>query len=120
MPPNSRYNKTRYAGSTPQDFHFIDGKNREIGRSEQCGNTTWAEVMDWFSIVYPDLEPGAFNVHQCSETDPRDPLRKHGRAIDLTAAGHHLILPNTWYVILGQNAPRIPPFPAMYKDTRVC
>ncbi|KAJ6261096.1 hypothetical protein Dda_3761 [Drechslerella dactyloides] len=101
MASDQGYNKTRYAASTDQDFHFVDGKNQEIGRSEQSGSITWDDVMEWFSIVYPNLEPGTYRIHQCTEAEPKDPLRRHGRALDMKAAKNHLILANKWYVVLG-------------------
>ncbi|KAK6355092.1 hypothetical protein TWF696_004216 [Orbilia brochopaga] len=132
MASNLIYNKTRYFGSTPRDFHFINGRNQEIGRAEQNGNVTWAEIMEWFSIVYPTLRWGTFRVHECLDRDPEDPLVRRGPAIDMPTSGNHLILPNTWYVILGPDgryirietttdipAPRVPPLRYPNRDYRL-
>ncbi|KAK6495969.1 hypothetical protein TWF481_003014 [Arthrobotrys musiformis] len=94
----------RYPGSKHNDFHFLDGMNNAVGRSEQNGSITWDELMEWFGIVYPSLRKGTFAIHKCQDHNPQDLAKSRfhmGPAIDLQKSKYSLVTGDTWYVILG-------------------
>ncbi|KAK6536779.1 hypothetical protein TWF281_000993 [Arthrobotrys megalospora] len=98
------YRGNRYFDSKPNDFHFLDGLNNEVGRSEQNGSITWDEIMEWFSIVYPTLKRGSYNIYRCNDANPKDLAQSRLEApIDLQRFKDNMIQGNAWYVILGLN-----------------
>ncbi|KAF3275580.1 hypothetical protein TWF970_006750 [Orbilia oligospora] len=100
------YRGSRYYDSKLNDFHFLDGHNNEVGRSEQHGNLTWDEIMEWFTLVYPNLKKGTFKVYRCPDANPMDlakTISRLGEPIDLVKEKDVVFQGNSWYVILGLN-----------------
>ncbi|KAK6503309.1 hypothetical protein TWF481_008332 [Arthrobotrys musiformis] len=100
------YRGHRYFDSKLNDFHFLDGLNNEVGRSEQHGNITWDEMMEWFAIVYPNLKRGTFKIYRCPDSNPMDlakTISKLGEPIDVVKEKDVAFQGNSWYVILGLN-----------------
>ncbi|EGX47827.1 hypothetical protein AOL_s00083g39 [Orbilia oligospora ATCC 24927] len=100
------YRGSRYYDSKLNDFHFLDGHNNEVGRSEQHGNLTWDEIMEWFTLVYPNLKKGTFKVYRCPDANPMDLVKtisRLGEPIDLVKEKDVVFQGNSWYVILGLN-----------------
>ncbi|KAK6520899.1 hypothetical protein TWF506_001141 [Arthrobotrys conoides] len=98
------YRGLRYYDSKLNDFHFLDGHNNEVGRSEQHGNLTWDEIMEWFTFVYPTLKRGTFNIYRCPDANPMDlakTISRLGEPIDLVKEKDVVFQGNSWYVILG-------------------
>ncbi|KAF3120915.1 hypothetical protein TWF569_002857 [Orbilia oligospora] len=98
------YRGSRYYDSKLNDFHFLDGHNNEVGRSEQHGNLTWDEIMEWFTLVYPNLKKGTFKIYRCPDANPMDlakTISRLGEPIDLVKEKDVVFQGNSWYVILG-------------------
>ncbi|KAK6351378.1 hypothetical protein TWF718_004539 [Orbilia javanica] len=98
------YKGHRYSDSKLNDFHFLDGHNNEVGRSEQHGNLTWDEIIEWFTIVYPTLKRGTYNIYRCPDANPTDiaqTMLRLGEPIDLVKDKDVVFQGNSWYLILG-------------------
>ena len=84
-----------------RNLHFLNGENDEIGGTWQNGSLTWAEMTEWFEIVY-ELPLEEYAPHFCLENgDPSDPVGQHGPPI-VIQSNPDRIQPG-YYVLLSHN-----------------